>query len=42
MKRLGKGRHTAKTKGRGKGLVHTTMENIMVGKRAGKGRRGRR
>ena len=35
MKRMGKGRkHKAMMKGRGKGMVKTTMENPMVGKSA--------
>lgn len=41
MKRVGKGRkHKGMVKGRGKGVVMTTMENPMVGRKGrGKGRK---
>ena len=41
MKRMGKGRkHKGMMKGRGKGMVKTTMENPLVGKSVrGKGRK---
>lgn len=39
MKRMGKGRHKSMSKGRGKGMVMTTMENPLVKAGRSKGRK---